>query len=375
MDLDFTSEQDMLRDSAAKFLANEFNFEMLRGLEESDAGYSPELWNHMAELGWLGLPFPEEVGGFGGTFMDLAIIQEEIGKALLPSPYFSTIVLCGTLILEGGSDDQKTNLIEHISGGELIMALAQYEEDGSYRETGITMAATQSGDGYELSGTKLFVMDANIAQKLIVAARTPDGDVTLFIVDADAQGVSIEKLPTVGKDNTCAVTFAKVGVSGSDVLGAVGGGWALLESMRAKGAVAKAAEMVGGCKTSITMSVEYAKEREQYGKPIGGNQAIQHYLSNMLLGYDSAHSYLYKVVSMIDDGANVEKEAAIMKACVNESFKFITERSVQIHGGVGTSREHNIGLFYRRAKSWETVCGNSDMLYDQIVENLANAYS
>lgn len=372
MDLDFNSEQDMLRDSAAKFLANEFDYEQLRVLEDSEAGYSPDHWAHMAELGWLGLPFPEEAGGFGGTFMDLAIIQDEIGKALLPSPYFSTVVQCGTLLLEGGNDAQKTDHIESIAGGELIMALAQYEEEGSYREGGITMSATASGDNYELNGKKFFVMDANIADKLIVAART-DAGVSLFIVDTTAAGVAIEKLPTVGKDNTCIVTFSGVRVPKSDLLGADGGGWDLLESMRVKASVAKSAEMIGACKAALTMTVEYAKEREQYGKPIGGNQAIQHYLSNMLLKYDTANSYLYQVVSMIDCGEDVRTQAAVLKGCINENMKFITERAVQIHGGIGTSREHNIGLFYRRAKSWETVCGSSDLQYDVIVDGLVNA--
>jgi len=369
MNLDFTSEQDMLRDSAAKFLANEFDFDKVRELEESEEGYSPELWAQMAELGWLGLPFPEETGGFGGSFIDLAIIQEEIGKALLPSPYFSTVVQCGTLIADGGTDEQKTELIEEIASGALIMALAQYEEEASYREAGINMPAAESGDGYELNGTKLFVTDANIAGKLIVAARTDEG-VTLFVVDADTSGISIEKLPTVGKDNTCMVTFSGVQVPKSNVLGTPGGGWDLLEQMRPKGAVAKAAEMIGGCKTSLTMTVEYAKEREQYGKPIGGNQAIQHYMSNMLLGYDTAYSYLYQVVSLIDGGKDFHTEAAVLKACINENFKFISERAVQIHGGIGTTREHNIGLFYRRAKSWETVCGDTEFQHNAIIDSL-----
>ena len=369
MILDFTSEQDMLRDSAAKFLANEFDFDKVRELEESDAGYSPELWEKMAELGWLGLPFSEEAGGFGGTFMDLAIIQEEIGKALLPSPYFSTVVQCGALIAEGGTDDQKTELIEAIASGSLIMALAQYEEEASYREAGINMPATESGDGYELNGKKLFVMDANIAGKYVVAARTSEG-VTLFVVDADSSGISVEKLPTVGKDNTCVVTFDRVSVPKANVLGSLGGGWDLLEPMRQKGAVAKSAEMIGCCKVSLTMTVEYAKEREQYGKPIGGNQAIQHYMANMLLGYDTAHSYLFQVVSLIDSGDDFTTESAVLKACSNENFKFISERAVQIHGGIGTTREHNIGLFYRRAKAWETICGDTDFQHDAIIDSI-----
>jgi alkylation response protein AidB-like acyl-CoA dehydrogenase len=368
MNLDFTSEQDMLRDSAAKFLANEFDFEKLREIEDGEPGYSPEIWGQMAELGWLGLPFPEEAGGFGGTFMDLAIIQEEIGKALLPSPYFSTVVQCGTLILEAGSDEQKTALIEEIAGGALIMAYAQYEEEASFRETGINMAAAAAGDGYALTGKKFFVMDANIANKLIVAARVEGEGVTLFLVDADASGISVEKLPTVGKDNTCVVTFDGVQ---AEVLGAVGQGWDAIQIMNAKAGVARAAEMVGGCKVALTMSVEYAKERVQYGKPIGGNQALQHYMSNMLLATDTAGTFLYKVVSLIDDGDDFATEASVLKAAINENYKFVTERAVQIHGGIGTTREHNIGLYYRRAKAWETTCGDSEFHHDAIVDALA----
>jgi len=370
MNLDFTSEQDMLRDSAAKFLANEFNYERLREIEDSETGYCPELWGKMAELGWLGLPFPEEAGGFDGTFMDLAIIQEEIGKALLPSPYFSTVVQCGNLILEAASAEQQTALIGEIAGGALIMAYAQYEEEASFRETGINMAATVAGDGYTLTGKKFFVMDANIANKMIVAAR-PDGQgVTLFLVDAAVSGISVEKLPTVGKDNTCVVTFDGVQ---AEVLGAVGEGWKAIEVMNAKAAVAKAAEMVGGCRVALQMCVDYSKERVQYGKPIGGNQALQHYMSNMLLACDTAGNFMLKVVSLIDDGDDFTKEASVLKAAANENYKFVAERAVQIHGGIGTTREHNIGLYYRRAKAWETTCGDSEFHHDIIIDALAGA--
>ena len=369
MDLDFTSEQDMLRDSAAKFLANECPYDKVKELEESEEGYSPEVWQQMAELGWTGLLFPEEYGGYGGEFMDLIIIQEEIGKRVVPSPFLSTVIQCGLIILEGGSEEQKQDLLAQISEGGVIMALAQYEEEASYLETGINMEAKADGDAYVLNGTKMFVMDANIADKLIVAARTSKG-VTLFLVDAKDPGITTTKMPTIGKDNNCEVIFKNVKVSKGDVIGPVGGGWDILEKMNAKAAVAKAAEMVGGSKTCIEMTAAYAKEREQYGKPIGGFQAIQHYMANMLLAYDTAYNYLYRVVCMIDEGEDFTTPASIVKACSNENFKFISERAVQIHGGIGTTREHDIGLFYRKAKAYEFMFGDTDYHYEKIAQHL-----
>lgn len=370
MDLSFSSEQNMLRDSAAKFLANECPSEKVKELEESAEGYSADLWAQVAELGWLGMAFPEAYGGFDGNFMDLVVIQEEIGKKLFPSPFFSTVVECGSLILEAGSEEQKVELLGAIVEGSLIIGLAQYEEEGSYLESGIAMKAAASGDGYTLSGTKYFVHDANIADKLIVAALVEGQGPTLFLVDAKGSGVTATKVPTVAMDNTCVVEFADVTVSAADVIGPVGGAWPILEKVQAKAAIAQAAEMLGGCKVCIAMTVAYAKEREQYGRAIAGNQVIQHYLANMLLAHDTANSYLYQVASMVDDGEDFAVAASALKAAVNENYLFVSERAVQIHGGIGTSREHDIGLFYRHAKAYESRCGSTAFHCDKVMEGL-----
>ncbi len=370
MDLSFSSEQNMLRDSAARFLANECPSEKVKELEESAEGYSAELWAQVAELGWLGVAFPEAYGGFDGAFMDLIVIQEEIGKALFPSPFFSTVVECGSVILDGGSEEQKAELLGAIAEGSLIVSLAQYEEDGSYLEGGIAMKAAPSDGGYTLSGTKYFVRDANIAHKLIVAAVVEGQGPTLFLVDAKGSGVTVTKMPTIALDNTCLVELADVAVSKEDIIGPVGGAWPILEKTQAKAAIALAAEMLGGCKVCIAMTLAYAKEREQYGRVIGGNQVIQHYLANMLLAHDTANSYLYQVATMVDDGEDFAAAASALKAATNENFKFITERSVQIHGGIGTTREHDIALFYRRAKSYESRCGSTDLHYEKVMAGL-----
>lgn len=366
MNLDFTSEQNLLRKSVAEFLAKECPFEKVREIEESEEGFDKKHWKKMADLGWMEVFYPEEYGGYGDPFMDVMIIMEEMGKKTFPSPFFSTVVQCGLTILEGGSEEQKKDLLSKVARGKLILALAQYEEEASYNASGINMPADLDGDQYVLNGTKMFVMEANIADKIIVAARIPDAGVSLFLVDAKAPGITTSKMPTIGMDNCCEVIFKDVKVSKEDLIGEPGKGWEILERMFPKATVAKCAEMVGGCRAVIDMTAEYAKQRVQYGKPIGGYQAIQHYMANMLLGYDTTSNYLYKVCWMVDEGLDVTKEIHALKAQANEQFKFISERGVQIHGGVGTSREFDVALFYRRAKAWEYIMGDSDYHWEKL---------
>ena len=370
MNLELTSEQEMLRDTAQKFFRKECPYGRVKELEESESGYDHGLWKKMADLGWLGMLFPEEYGGYGGQFMDAVVIQEEIGKAVFPSPFLSTVILCGLILREGGSEEQKRDLLAKIAEGNLILALAQYEEDGSYLPSGIQMKAQVEDDHFVLSGTKMFVLDANIADGLIVAARIAHGGITLFLVDAKAQGVTCTKMPTIARDNTCEVVFDRVRVPKDDVIGTVGKGWELLERVFPMAIVAKCAEMVGGSRACIDMTAAYAKEREQYGRPIGGYQIIQHYMANMLLAYDTAFNYLYRVAWMADEGLDLATEASALKACVNENFKFISERAVQIHGAIGTTREADIGLFYRRAKSFEYVMGDTEYHQERVFDTL-----
>jgi alkylation response protein AidB-like acyl-CoA dehydrogenase len=272
--------------------------------------------------------------------------------------------------LDAGTEDQKNELLPMIAEGKMIIALAQYEEGASYRPTGVRMKAENADDHYVLQGTKMFVMDGNIADKLIVPARTDGEGITLFLVNAKDPGITCTKMPTIGMDNACQVIFEDVRVSKDSVIGPLGSGWEVMEKVAAKAAVAKCAEMVGGCKTCIDMTAEYAKEREQYGKPIGGYQIIQHYMANMLLAYDTSFNYLYRVAWMVDEEMEFVTEASVLKACVNENYKFISERAVQIHGAIGTTREGDIGLFYRKAKSFEYVMGDTDFHHDRIFESL-----
>ena len=367
MDLDFSSEQEILRDSAARFLANECPYDRVKEIEESEEGYDPDLWRQVAELGWTGLLFPEKYGGYEAQFLDLIVIEEEIGKAVFPSPFFSTVIQCGIAILEGGTEEQKEDLLAQISEGSLIMALAQYEEDASVNPASLSMKAEPQGEEYLLNGTKMFVVDANIANKLLVAAHAGDKGLSLFVVDTQDPGLTITKMPTVGMDNTCEVIFKGVKAT---LLGETGTGVDVLQKMTAKAMVAKSAEMVGGAKVCIDITAAYAREREQYGKPIGGYQAIWHYMANMLLAYDTTSNYLYRVACMVDEGSAFELDAMALKAGCNDAFDFIAERSVQIHGGIGTTREANIGLFYRRAKTYESIMGSPEHQYEKIADQI-----
>jgi alkylation response protein AidB-like acyl-CoA dehydrogenase len=371
MDLDFSNEQKLIKDEAVNFLKKECPFSTVKELEEDEAGYSPKMWQKMAELGWLALPFAEAYGGDGGKFMDLVLIEEALGGALCPSPFFSTVVQCGLMLLESGSEAQKKEFLPGMIDGKTIMSLAQYEGDGSYQVSDTQTLAIASGDNYTISGTKLFAIDANIADYLIVTAKTGDSEVSLFMVDSKAPGVDITKLPTIGKDNNCEVVLKDVAVAGRMMIGSPGSATDAIGKMNAKAAVAKASEMMGACKVCIDMTADYAKERQQYGKPIGGFQVIQHYLSNMLIAYDTNHEYLYRITCMIDEGEDFAIDAYALKANVNEAYKFISERSVQIHGGIGTTREGDIGLFYRKAKSNEYICGDTEFFYDKVFEEMS----
>jgi acyl-CoA dehydrogenase len=369
MDFNFTREQEMLRKSAAEFLKKEYPFEMVKEIEDSDEGHSARTWKKVAKLEWMGISFPEDYGGLGSPYFDLLIILEEMGKRAVPGPFFSTVVECGLLIQEAGTDEQKEELLKRIASGKLIMALARYEEDADYDLGSISLSASTNDSGVQLNGTKLFVNDANIAQKIIVLAKSEEGP-TCYIVDTDTAGIQISKIPSIAHENACEVVFDKVDISPESQLGESGKGLDLLERIFSRTVVAKCAEMVGGCATALEMAADYAKTRVQYGNPIGANQAIQHYLADMKLTYDACLSFFYTTAWMIDQDQEAVKEISALKAMLNEGFNFITDRAVQIFGGVGTTREFDIGLFFQRAKAFELSLGDTEYHHERVAQAL-----
>ncbi|MGD0856565.1 MAG: acyl-CoA dehydrogenase family protein [Dehalococcoidia bacterium] len=376
MDLGLNEEQEMLKKSAREFLSKECPKKLVRELDESDAGYSKDLWKKMSDLGWMGLAYPEKYGGNGGSFLDLAVLLEEMGYNILPGPFFSTVVLGGFTLLDAGSEEQKKQYLEKIANGDAIMTLALMEEDGTYSAGSINMTAEAKGDGYVLNGTKLFVPDANVADYMLVATRTkkgskPESGITLFIVDAKSAGIQTTLLKTLASDKLCEVIFKDVKVAKANVVGKVNEGWKVIESTLQKAAVAKCAEMVGGSQASLDMAVAYAKERVQFGHPIGSFQAIQHYCANMVTDVDGSRFIMYKAAWTVSEGLPSEMVVSMAKAWTSDAFKRVAVLAHQIFGAIGFTMDHDMHLYFRRAKAGELAYGDADYHRNIVAQQLS----
>jgi len=371
MDLRLTEQQEILKKSAKDFLTKECPKAKVRELEKDEKGYDPDLWQKMAELGWLGFNIPEEYEGMGYSFEDLTIHIEEVGKNILPGPYLSTVVNTFAIV-EAGSDEMKKDLLPKISNGKCILTLAWLEDNGQFDAGGVTMKATAKGSDYVLSGTKYFVDSAHVADKMIVVARTGSGSgsdgITLFVVDAKATGIKSEVMPVISLDKLCAVTFKDVTVPAKNILGKVDKGWDILRAIVRKGSILKSAESLGGLETVVDMTVAYSKERVQYDRPIGAFQALQHKMSDMWINLSTSKYLLYEAAWMESEGIPNAKEASMAKAYINESYKFVTALGVKLHGGIGTSADHDVPLYYRRAKAADTVYGSTDYHREQVAQ-------
>ena len=375
MDLGFSEEQEMLRTTARDFLTNECPAELVKQLAENEKGYSPEMWKKMAELGWMGLTFPEEYDGMGMTFLDLVVLLEEAGRACLPGPYFSTVVLAGYTIMEGASEEQKKELLTKIANGDLIVTLAITEPSARYEPDAITVKASPDKDDYVINGTKLFVPDANVADYIICVARTKDGaspeeGLTLFLVDAKSPGISTTLLKTIAGDKQCEVTFEDVRVPKGNVIGELDKGWPVVEKVLEKATVGLCAQMVGGAQKTLDMSVEYAKELVQFGRPIGSFQAIQHYCANMVTDVDGSKYITYEAAWKVSEGLPATMEVSMAKAWVSEAYRRVTLLGHQIHGAIGFCEDHDMPLYFKRAKGSEPTFGDADFHREMVAKQL-----
>jgi alkylation response protein AidB-like acyl-CoA dehydrogenase len=374
MDLTFSEAQEILRKMARDFLSTECPKTLVRELQDSEKGYSPELWKKMAELGWLGLIVPEEYEGMGYTFQDLTVLLEETGRNILPGPLVPTITSTFP-ILDVGSKEQKKELLPKIVAGELILTTALLEAEGTLDPSGIAVKATPKGDDFVINGTKLFVEMAHVADYLICAARTkggtsPEGGITLFIVDAKAAGIACEVMPTIALDKLCEVRFKDVLVPKKNVLGELDKGWPVIQKMLEKGAIAKCAESIGGMQTAVEMTVAYSRERVQYGRPIGAFQALQHMMADMWSSMETSRYLVYEAAWMESEGRPCAKEVSMAKAYINEAYKYVTTWAIRLHGGIGTSRDHDIPLYYQKAKAADTAFGDTDFHRELVAQQI-----
>jgi alkylation response protein AidB-like acyl-CoA dehydrogenase len=374
MDLRFTETQEILKQTARDFLATECPKTLVRKLEQSEKGYSPELWKKMAELGWMGLIIPEKYGGIGYTFQDLVVLLEEIGRNILPGPLIATITSTFP-ILEAGTEEQKKELLPKIAQGELILTTALLESDGVFDASGIAVKATPKGNDFVINGTKLFVEMAHVANYILCVTRTkdstsPEKGITLFIVGSTTPGISCEVMPTIAADKLCEVRFKNVNVPKKNILGKIDEGWPIVEMMLRKGAIAKCAESTGAIETCVDMTVAYSKERVQYERPIGAFQALQHKMADMWTAMETSRYLVYEAAWMESEGLPCAKEASMAKAYVNEVYKNVSKWAVRLHGGIATSADHDIPLYYRRSKAADIAFGNTDFHREIVAQKI-----
>ncbi len=359
MDFGFSEEQEMLRESARGLLEKECPSTAVRRLIDENRGCDAELWRKMAGLGWTGLVIPEEYGGAGLSYVDLVLVLEEMGRVLLPSPFIWTAMVAEAL-RSAGSEEQKQALLPKIAAGELIATVAWMEPSGLWGEDGIAMAARKRGKGFTLDGVKLFVNDGDIADYILVAARSGKG-ITLFAIESSRAGVSIAPLKTMDSTRRLSeVKFEGVKAGAVDVVGTVGDGWRTLAEIIDRGKVMIAAEMMGGAQKVLDMSVEYAKVRVQFGRPIGSFQAVQHKCANMMIDVEGAKSAVYYAAWAVSNGvAEAPLAAALAKAAASDAYRRVTADGIQVHGGIGFTWDHDMHLYFKRAKSSEFTFGDA----------------
>jgi alkylation response protein AidB-like acyl-CoA dehydrogenase len=371
MNVDFglSEEQEMLKTTARDFLERECPISLVRDMEEDEKGYSPELWHKMAELGWLGLVFPEEYGGAGGDFLDLTVLLEEMGRSLVPSPFVPTIVLSGLPVLAAGTEEQKHDFLPRIAKGEAILTMALTEPSASYSAQGIETRASPDNSDYIISGTKLFVPDAHIAQHLLCVVSTGD-DITLLLIDARSPGIKCSLLKTLASDGQCEVILDKVRVPQKSTLGKRGEGWGLVEETLGQAAVAECALMLGGAQRVLEMTVDYAKQRVQYGRPIGSFQVVQHECADMAIDVEGARYITYQAAWKLSQGLPCAREVSMAKAWVSEACNRTCLQACHLHGGIGYTQDHDVQLYLRRIKAAGLTFGDAIFHYAIVAQHL-----
>jgi len=367
MNFSLTDEQRLLHESAAAFVRDNSSLKRIRALRDSkDAdGFSRALWQQMAELGWLGIVFPEAYGGLGLGYKELALVLEEFGKGLMPEPWMSTVLLGGGAVWRAGSEAQREQVLPRVIAGELLLALAYQEPHSRYDLCHVATRAERAGDGWRLSGAKHMVLDGHVADRLVVSARTGgagrdrDG-VTLFLLDAHAPGISVTRQWTVDSRNAAIVRFDSVPAAPSDALGEVGGGAVLLADIVDRATAGLCAEMLGSMEAVFAMTLDYLKTRQQFGVPIGSFQALKHRAAVMFTELELARSAALAAAMAVDEANPRAAEfISVAKARCSDTFLLLANEGVQMHGGIGMTDEHDVGFFLKRARAAEIAFGDA----------------
>jgi len=362
MDFSYSNEQKMLSDSAKTFFRKEWSIDLLRAVVEEEKGYSRELWGKMAALGWMGILVDEKYGGVGGTFMDLCPILETMGQALFPSPFFASAILAASILSKEANESIKKRLLASIAEGSIVITPAVGETGEDWPDDYITTRVEKNGGDYLITGTKLFVPYARGSDFLICLARdvsAPDSRVSLFLVETEADGTVYEPIPTFSIDKYHKVLFKTVRISKEHVLGKPGRGQAAIEKLWPVAAVGRCVEMLGGLQKVLDMTVQYVKEREQFGVPLGSFQVIQHRCAEMAMDVEASKIITYQAAWKISENLEARKEASMAKAWTGDAYQSVTSRAIQLHGAMGVTEEYDLQFYYKQAKSLQLMYGGS----------------
>jgi alkylation response protein AidB-like acyl-CoA dehydrogenase len=375
MDFAFNEEQELLRGQARDFLDKQCPPATVRRLMASERGYDDTMYARMAELGWTAIPFPEDCGGLGLGMVDLTVVLEEMGRHVTPSPLQSAVGLAGMVLLAGGSEEQRKRLLPSICDGTSVGTVALVEASGRWDAGGVQLAARRSGDSFTLNGEKLYVPDAHVAAWMIVAVRTGGADadgISLLLVDTDAPGVSVRTVKSMDQTRRlCSVGFDGVQVGADRLVGAEGRGWSVLRKGLDRAQVAISAELCGTAQRAMELAVEYAKTRQQFGRPIGSYQAVAHRCADMLVQVESAKSLTYYAAWAVDnDVPEAPLAAAMAKAYASDAARLVTGAAIQVHGGIGFTWEHDMHLYFKRAKWGETTLGDAVFHRERVAQAL-----
>lgn len=376
MDFDFSEEQGMLRDVTREFLTEQCAPEHARRMFDDPRGYDPQIYRRMADLGLLGLPFPEQYGGAGLGMVDLAIVLEEMGRVAYPGPYFASVVLAGGAIAASGDKRAMARYLPGIATGELTATLAFLEENIAWGPGAIRLRATAEGDAYRLSGVKRIVPFGAAVDTIVVVAREGDetgsAGITLLVVPRETAGLTVELNETLDMNEKVATLhFDDVRVPRENAIGAAGAGWPGVEATLRRAQVAAAAEMLGASRKALEMSVDYAKVREQFGQPIGSFQAIKHRLAEMLEAAENATAAVYYAAWALDaDAPDATLAASVAKSTLNEAARMITGEAIQVHGGIGYTWEYDLHLYWKRAKHLEPLYGDTAYHRERVLQEV-----
>ena len=374
MNFDYTEEQQMVRDSIARFVQDDYDWDTRRAIVDGAEGMSRDNWQTFAELGWLSIPFAEADGGFGGSVIDLSVVMEELGKGLVVEPFFPTVVLFGGLVSRAGDEAQRTSILEGVIGGETLGAFAYVERQSRYALNDCKTSATSSGDGYTLNGEKVVVFNGENADKLVVLARTSGEQfdahgLSLFLVDANAQGVSKVLYPMMDAQRVANITFDNVQLGADALLGDAGSALEVVNEVIRDALLALASEAVGIMGTLNAKTLEYTKTREQFGVAIGSFQALQHRMVDTMMAFEQSKSLLFKALCEYEiDPASADTTIHALKVLIDRNSKLVYGEAIQMHGGMGITDELDIGHYAKRLMMINATLGDGSFHRSKFIE-------